>query len=70
MDRILNQFRRVYTDDGRHDVDFSERERLLQEAKARLVRSTQELSRASENLNRAAIEATGGGSPFRRSLPH
>lgn len=55
MDRIFNQFRRVYTDDGRSDVDFSERERLLQEAKGRLVKATQELSRASQNLNRAAL---------------
>ena len=55
MDRLLNQFRRVYTDDGRHDVDFTERETLLQQAKARLLGATQELERASENLNRAAM---------------
>lgn len=55
MDRLLNQFRRIYTDDGRHDVDFSERERLLEQAKQRLMSHTQELVRASQNLNRAAL---------------
>ena len=57
MDRLLNQFRRIYSDDGRHDVDFTEREFALQAAKARLLAHTQELMRAAENLNRAAIEA-------------
>lgn len=57
MDRIINQFRRILTDDGRSDVDFTERENALQAAKSRLRKSTEELVRASENLNRAAIEA-------------
>lgn len=55
MDRLINQFRRIYTDDGRHDVDFTERELLLAEAKERLTNATQELERASQNLNRAAL---------------
>ncbi len=57
MDRILNQFRRIYNDDGRNDFDFSEQERALQEAKERLASHTQELVRAAENLNRAALAA-------------
>jgi len=57
MDRLLNQWRRIYTDDGRHDVDFSERERALQEAQERLNQHANELVRAAENLNRAALAA-------------
>lgn len=57
MDRIINQFRRILSDDGRSDVDFTERENALQAAKSRLRASTEELVRASQNLNRAAIEA-------------
>lgn len=57
MDKLLNQVRRIYTDDGRHDVDFTEREIALREAKARLAAHTQELVRAAENLNRAALSA-------------
>lgn len=57
MDRLFNQIRRIYSDDGRHDVDFTEREFALQAAKERLAAHTQELIRAAQNLNRAAIEA-------------
>lgn len=55
MDRIINQFRRIYTDDGRGDKDFSGQEERLRQAEARLARGTQELARAAENLNRAAL---------------
>lgn len=57
MDKLINQWRRIYSDDGRNDVDFSDRERALHEAKERLSNSTQELVRAAENLNRAAMAA-------------
>lgn len=57
MDKLINQWRRIYSDDGRNDVDFSDRERALHEAKERLANSTQELVRAAENLNRAAMAA-------------
>ena len=55
MDRIINQFRRIYSDDGREDKDFSGQEERLREAEARLARGTQELAKAAENLNRAAL---------------
>lgn len=57
MDKILSQFRRIYSDDGRGDVDFTEREERLRLAQARLTASTQELARAAQNLNRAAMSA-------------
>ncbi len=57
MDKLINQWRRLYNDDGRGDIDFSEREVALQEAQQRLATHTQELVRAAENLNRAALAA-------------
>lgn len=55
MDRIINQFRRIYTDDGSGDKDFTIQEERLKQAEARLARGTQELAKAAENLNRAAL---------------
>ena len=57
MDKLLNQWRRLYSYDGRNDVDFSKHEEKLQEAKARLAQRATELVRAAENLNRAALAA-------------
>lgn len=57
MDKLLNQWRRLYADDGSNDVDFTDREEKLQQAKARLASKAQELVRAAENLNRAALAA-------------
>jgi len=57
MDKILKQFRRIYSDDGRGDVDFSSQEEELRQAHIRLAKNTQELARASENLKRAALSA-------------
>ena len=57
MDKVFNQFRRVYSDDGRNDVDFSDRELALQEAKLKLMQATAYLIRASERLNTAALKA-------------
>ena len=55
MDRIISQFRRIYTDDGRGDKDFSDQEERLKKAEARLAQGTVELAKAAENLNRAAL---------------
>ena len=57
MSNVLNQFRRVYSDNGQNDVDFDERETALQEAKLRLAQATAHLIRASERLNTAALRA-------------
>ena len=57
MSNLLNQWRRLITDDGREDIDFTEREKALQEAKARLANEAKGLVRAAENLNRAALAA-------------
>jgi len=55
MDRILSQFRRIYSDDGRGDKDFSDQEERLRKAEAHLAQGTIELVKAAENLNRAAM---------------
>jgi len=55
MDRIINQIRRIYYDDGQDDKDFSGQEERLRQAEARLARGTVELAKAAENLNRAAL---------------
>jgi len=55
MDKILNQFKRIYSDDGRGDIDFTGQEELLRQATERLSLHTRELARAAENLNRAAM---------------
>jgi len=55
MDKILRQFRRIYSDDGRGDVDFSDQEERLRQAQERLTGRTRELAKAAENLNRAAM---------------
>lgn len=57
MDKLLNQWRRLYSDYGQNDIDFTDREEKLQQAKARLAGRAQELVRAAENLNRAAMAA-------------
>lgn len=55
MDKILNQFRRIYSDDGKGDVDFTEQEERLRLSENKLAQATQDLVRASENLNNAAM---------------
>ena len=55
MSSILNQFRRIYADNGSGDVDFTEQETRLREARLKLLNATNELMRASERLNRAAL---------------
>lgn len=55
MDRIARQFRRIYSDDGRNDVDFSKQEEKLRLSQAKLTQATQELVRASVRLNEVAM---------------
>lgn len=55
VDKILNQFRRIYSDNGKGDVDFTAQEQQLRISESRLTQATQELVRASENLNVAAM---------------
>lgn len=55
VDKILNQFRRIYSDNGKGDVDFTAQEQQLRISENRLTQATQELVRASENLNVAAM---------------
>lgn len=56
MGKILNQFRRIYSDDGRGDVDFTIQEARLKVANQKVQEATEELVRASERLNAAAME--------------
>lgn len=55
MDKILKQFKRIYSDNGGSDVDFSEQEGKLRISQAKLIQATQELERASERLNTVAM---------------
>lgn len=50
MNSILNNIRRIFTDDGRHDRDFSEQEQKLQAARSGLMAEADALKRASEVL--------------------
>lgn len=53
--KTLNQFRRIYSDDGRGDVDFTNQETKLKLANERVTKATEELLKASERLNNAAL---------------
>ena len=55
MDKILNQFRRIYADYGKGDIDFTDQEERLRQSENKLAQATQDLVRASENLNNAAM---------------
>lgn len=55
MDRILKQFKRIYSDNGSGDVDFTKQEENLRIAENNLVQATQDLVRASERLNFVAM---------------
>lgn len=54
---VLNQFRRILNDDGRNDVDFTDQESRLHQARLKVVTATTELIRSSERLNNAALKA-------------
>ncbi|PAY07198.1 hypothetical protein CK489_15475 [Bradyrhizobium sp. UFLA03-84] len=50
MIQVFNQIRRVWSDDGRGDKDFSDQETRLQEVQQKLVEATDLLRQASETL--------------------
>jgi hypothetical protein len=50
MIQVLNQFRRIYSDDGRGDKDFSLQEDRLHEVQQKLLQATDLLRQASETL--------------------
>lgn len=50
MNKIFNQFRRMWNDDGRHDRVFSYQEYKLKEALRDLKDSTEKVIQASLNL--------------------
>lgn len=51
MNQVINQVRRIFSDDGRGDKDFTEQERRLDEARKKLTEATQALKRAAELLH-------------------
>lgn len=53
MNEIVNQFRRIFADDGRGDKDFSKQERRLREAQKYLQEATESLSKAARLLTDA-----------------
>lgn len=55
MDRFINQFRRIGSDHGKGDADFTVQEEKVRQSQERLKQATQELVRASERLNDAAL---------------
>jgi septation ring formation regulator EzrA len=47
---VVNQVRRIFSDDGRGDRDYSVQEERLREAQKNLMDATDELTKASEAL--------------------
>lgn len=56
MLNVLNQFRRIYNDDGRNDKSFIIDEFKLRASLERLKNATDELIRASRTLNDLLID--------------
>lgn len=50
MNQILSQFRRIMTDDGRGDRDFTRDEHRLRKAQEALRKATENLNQAAELL--------------------
>ena len=50
MNQVMNQFRRIFADDGRGDKDFSKQEARLREVHRQLLKATEALKSASESL--------------------
>jgi hypothetical protein len=50
MSQILNQFRRIISDDGRNDKDFTKQEEKLREAREHLHKATDALKKSARNL--------------------
>ena len=57
MDKVLRQFKRIYSDNGSGDVDFTKQEEELRISQNKLTQATQELVRAAEHLNAVALAA-------------
>lgn len=57
MNKVINQFRRLYDDKGANDHDFSVQEERLRVAQYNLEQATNELIRSSERLNAAALSS-------------
>jgi hypothetical protein len=55
MVKIINQLRRMYIDDGRFDLDFTDLEERLRQSNARLIAATGALLIASAKLNDTAL---------------
>jgi hypothetical protein len=51
MNSVLKQFRRIYSDHGINDKDFSAQEENLRLAQNKLIHATEELVRSSQHLN-------------------
>lgn len=50
MNQIVNQFRRIFSDDGRGDRDFTEQEARLRQAQQYLREATDGLTKAASIL--------------------
>jgi hypothetical protein len=57
MNKVLNQFRRLYDDKGLNDYDFAKEEEKLRIANANLIDATNSLIKSSELLNAAALSS-------------
>lgn len=55
MLNIINQFKRIYSDDGRNDVRFDVQESRLRKALEELKHATDEVIRASQMLSDVLI---------------
>lgn len=56
MNELLNQVRRLWSDDGRNDKDFSKEEIALKAAKVNLDNAISEFTKASTNLYNALLK--------------
>lgn len=50
MNQIINQFRRIFADDGRGDKDFTKQEERLKKAQDELKEASASLARAANHL--------------------
>ena len=57
MLNVLNQFRRIYSDDGRNDKTFVVEEYKLRASISRLKKATDELIRASQTLSDLLLDS-------------
>ncbi|MBR0913138.1 hypothetical protein [Bradyrhizobium japonicum] len=50
MNQLINQWRRIFSDDGRGDKDFSDQEERLRKAQSELKAAAESLGRAADLL--------------------